>query len=158
MNEEQAARRERTLNRLRKEPWARLTKLKHDMPDLMEWRHRLRVYEEVLRTSHPQRAHIERVLETERQRVVEEAKTITHFRGLAGMRTDVDISWPPTDAMRVTVAPVQADYTDSETDSEEEEDPRGRPPPYCGPAPQYRPPSPDNDRRGCMARRCARPT
>ena len=133
------------------------------MPDLMEWRHRLRVFEEVLRTSHPQRAHIERVLETEQRRVEEEVRTITHFRGLAGMRTDVDISWPPTDAVRVTVAPVQADYTDSETESEEDlgngllPTPRGRPPPYCGPAPDYRPPSPgQGDREGCR-RRCARP-
>ena len=43
------------------------------------------------------------VLNKEQRRVVDDAKTILRYRGIAGMRTTLDISWPPKDQMRVTV-------------------------------------------------------
>ena len=45
------------------------------------------------------------VLNKEQRRVVDDAKTILRYRGIAGMRTTLDISWPPKDQSRATVDP-----------------------------------------------------
>ena len=93
----------------------------------MEWRHRIRVFEETLRTSQPKlQDHINQVLDVEQRKVVDDTKAILRYRGIAGMRTTLDISWPPKDQIRVTVDPEE---DGSETNRDEEEDDQGGHPP-----------------------------
>ena len=137
----------RARRRLQKEPFNELTKLKAAHPAIMEWRHRLRVYEEILRTSHPQqRDHINRVLDVEKKRVTEDAKAILRYRGIAGLRTTLDISWPPKDVINIDI---DTSEQDSETDEERERGDR-RPPAGCRPrmrSPNGRDRDQDRDRR-----------
>ena len=59
----------------------------------MEWRHRIRVFEETLRTFQPKlQDHINQVLDVEQRKVVDDTKAILRYRGIAGMRTTLDIS------------------------------------------------------------------
>ena len=140
------ARRER--RRRQKDPVAKLTRMKTANPELMEWRHRLRVYEEILRTANPHnRDHINQILDVEQRRVTEDARAIMRFKGIAGLSTEMDISWPPKNEVHVSVDPGQSD---SETDTEDEGR-GGDPPAHCR---RYRSPRGRNrdfegpDRRG----------
>ena len=67
------------------------------------------------------------VLNKEQRRVVDDAKTILWYRGIADMRTTLDISWPPKDQIRVIV---YLEKDGSETDQ------GGHPPPDCRPRPR----------------------
>ena len=136
-----------------RDPYQQLLQLHADHPKIMEWRHRLRVFEEILRHTHPlQREHISRTLDSQAARVKEEAQAILRYRDITGMETKLDISWPPTDVIEMRAGLREhLEYLSSETEEEEERQ-RGRtpPPPYCRdaePRPR-RSPRDDEDRDG----------
>ena len=83
------------------DPWVSLVRVKMDNPAVTAWRHRMRVQEELVKMTHPQREHIERVLESEERRVRDDARAILRFRHIAGMSTQLDIEWPPRDEVTV---------------------------------------------------------
>ena len=122
---EREARRQR--RRRQKDPLAQLTRMKAANPELMEWRHRLRVFEEILRTSHPHmRDHINALLDVEQRRVTEDARAIIRYKGIAGLSTRLDISWPPRD-----VVTVSGPGADSGSDTEGGDEAGGEPPEDC---------------------------
>ena len=136
-----------------RDPYQQLLQLQADHPKIMEWRHRLRVFEEILRHTHPlQREHISRTLDSQAARVKEEAQAILRYRAITGMETKLDISWPPSDVIEMRAgAREHLEYLSSETE-EDDESIRGRspPPPYCRdaePRPR-RSPRGDDDRNG----------
>ena len=134
-----------------KDPWLQMMQVRSENPALMKWLHRWRVQQELLMSNHHQRDHITRVVESEEQRVRDDAKAISRYRHIAGMMTKLDICWPPMDEVTVTM---ESNYDPYDEDTEDEEERENRrearrirtpPPPYCG----RRSPSRDrNDRRG----------
>ena len=91
----------------------------------------MRVQEELVRRTHPQKDHIERVLESEERRVRDDANAILRYRHIAGMSTQLDIDWPPRDDVTVRMEDRgEAEYSQTSSSSEDEEV-RTPPPPYC---------------------------
>ena len=123
---DQRRRREREGD-VHKDPWVNLVKMKADNPRIMAWRHRIRVQEEMLRMTHPQREHIDRVLESEQRRVRDDAKAILRFRHIAGMTTKLDVGWPPNNSVTV----IMDGNGSSEETTSDEEGAWSPPPPYC---------------------------
>ena len=114
------------------DPWVSLVRVKMDNPAVTAWRHRMRVQEELVKMTHPQREHIERVLESEERRVRDDARAILRFRHIAGMSTQLDIEWPPRDEVTVRMEDGgEDDYSTTSSSSSEEERGRSPPPPYC---------------------------
>ena len=145
--------------RVPRDPFLKLQRLKTRHPQIFEWRHRLRVFEEILRRSHPHnRDHMERYFASEYRAVQEDANTLLRHRELTGAATELDINLPPQNAVRFRAdahhrelldeEPFETDRSLTETEEEEEgedEEEQGvfQPPPrYCGP------PSPRGDRGG----------
>ena len=119
------------------DPWRTLQAQKAQNPAVFEWRRRVRVMELQMMESHPQREHIRRVLESEEEAAVADARALIRSQELTGAQTSFDISWPPSKAVTVKFGKPGRDRNeDTETDDTEDEN-NGRiygavPPPNCG--------------------------
>lgn len=129
--------------------WANYQAQKLALPELFEWRHRLRVTELMMKEAHPYRAHITRVLESEEQAARDDATALMRSQEITGAATMLDISWPPQNNFRIWFGRPGRELgggEESESDSETEPLPDSPPPPYCGF--RYRDPRMDGDNDG----------
>ena len=147
--------------RMRKDPFARLMRMREQNPRLMEWRHRLRVYEELLMMNHEQGDHIERIFRSEQRRVEDDAKAIERYKRITGVTTLLDIDWPPgmeggrrerrreRERMREEESELESDSMSEEEWERRRNRYRSPPPPYCA----NRSPSRENRRDGGNGRK-----
>ena len=127
----------RTRSRLMpQDPWLQLLAIMANHPAIFEWLHRVRTTQHLLMAAHPNREHIQRVVESEERRARDLARSLLQGQEMTGAATLLDISWPPTNGSTVVLGRPGlfmpgADLTD-ETD-DEDDDFQLPPPPHCGP-------------------------